>query len=420
MADSVILARRCPAVCIATETYFPEVGGGESQARLLAQSLTERGSRVSILARRSDPTSLPAERWNGAAVHRLPPSGRGRWRKWGLAATAYPSLLRLREEWEVLLVSGFRILGAPAVRAARRLKRPCVLKADSNGEMSGEYFRAGLAGVGLTPSSSAVRWLLAARNRWLRGADAFVAISATIAAELDRAGVPSRKIHRIPNAVDMARFSPSTGEEKADLRRELGLPEAALVFTYVGRLVRYKGLPLLLDVWEAVCRERPDARLLLVGPGGDDLHNCEAELRSTVETRGMQDQVCFTGAVDEVEVYLRASDAFVFPTEEEAFGISLLEAMACGLPAVTTRVGAIPEVAREDEALLIAPRDPIALKRALLALAARPELRAEVGRKASARAASFSAAVVADAYEQLFLELLRTGPGGRLPGSGTA
>jgi len=324
-----------------------------------------------------------------------------------LIATAGPALLRRRADWDIVCVSGFRILGIPAVRAARQLGRPCVLKADSNGEMSGEYFRPGLATLGLTPSHRPVRSLLELRNRRFRTADAFVAISSPIEAEFSDAGVAREKIVRIPNAVDTECFAPVESAEKARLRAELGLPLDGLVVTYAGRLVRYKGLPLLLDAWEAVCRDRGDAWLVLVGSGTADIHSCEVELRERAEKGAVRGRVLFTGAVDDVHRYLRASDAFVFPTEEEAFGISLVEAMACGLPCIATRVGAIPDIANDGTALLVPPGDRLALEVAIRKVLDRPDLRARLGRAAHARARSFSVDSVADAYGELFVRLSR-------------
>jgi glycosyltransferase involved in cell wall biosynthesis len=164
-------------------------------------------------------------------------------------------------------------------------------------------------------------------------------------------------------------------------------------------------LALLLDAWEAVCRDRGDAWLVLVGSGTADIYSCEAELWERAEKGAVRGRVIFTGAVDDVHRYLRASDAFVFPTEEEAFGISLLEAMACGLPCVATRVGAIPEFASDGTALLVPPGDRAALVAAIRRVLDRPGLRARLGRAARERAQSFSVDAVADAYGELFVRL---------------
>ena len=394
-----------PRVCVLTETFHPVIGGGETQARLLTSELVARGWPVLVMTRRSSHDYPAEERIDGVLVKRVPPAGDSRLCKWGAIATVYPALIRHREHWDVVLVSGFRILGMPAVLAAARLNKGCVLKADNNGEMSGEYFRPGLAGFGLTPSHRPVRSLLELRNRRFRTADAFVAISSPIEAEFSDAGVAREKIVRIPNAVDTECFAPAEPAERARLRATLGLPLDGFVVAYAGRLVRYKGLARLLDAWEAVCRDHRNAWLVLVGSGTADIYSCEAELRERAERGAARGRVIFTGAVDDVHRYLRASDAFVFPTEEEAFGISLIEAMACGLPCVATSVGAIPEIASEGTALLVPPGDRSALEVAIRKVLDQPDLRARLGRAAHARARSFSVDAVADAYGDLFVRL---------------
>ena len=91
----------------------------------------------------------------------------------------------------------------------------------------------------------------------------------------------------------------------------------------------------------------------------------------------------FTGRVDDVAERLRASDLFVFPSEFEALGISLVEAAACGLPAIGARTGGIVDVIEEGASgLLVPPRDAAALASALRALVADPERRREMGRRA--------------------------------------
>ena len=98
------------------------------------------------------------------------------------------------------------------------------------------------------------------------------------------------------------------------------------VVIYVGRLVSYKGVPLLLEVWQRVQQMADDVRLVLVGSGGMDIHNCEAALQTYVEANALQQSVYFTGDVKNVDEYIQASDLFVLPTENEAFGISVIEA----------------------------------------------------------------------------------------------
>ena len=150
------------------------------------------------------------------------------------------------------------------------------------------------------------------------------------------------------------------------LRKKLNLPQNATIAIYTGRLVSYKGLPLLLKVWNEIRLKHENVLLILAGTGGLDIHNCEDELREYVKVNGLENHVLFTGAVQNVPEYLQASDLFVFPTENDAFPSSIVEAMACGLPVVTTPVGAIKTIVTDGETgLLIQPGNAEQLFQAL-------------------------------------------------------
>lgn len=370
-------------IALVTETYAPEVGGGETQARALAEALAAGGARVCVVTRRSRPESPRRERLGGVTVHRLPPSGRGPLRKWLLALPVALMLGRLGREVDVLLVCGFRILGIPAVPIARALRIPCVLKADSVGEMSGAFFDAGLARAGLSRRSPPFRLALALRNRLLRRADAFVAISSAVERELREAGVPPERIRRIPNGIEPTRFAPADPQERRRLRKDLGLPMEGRIVVYTGRLVRTKGLLPLLEAWRALAASRPDARLVLVGSGGLDMHACEEELRRFVTRHGLGPSVRFVGAVADVAPYLRAADVFAFPSQDEAFGLSLAEAMACGLASASTDVGGLADLLRHGRnGLRVEPGCAGSLRDALAALLDDPDRRAALGHAA--------------------------------------
>jgi glycosyltransferase involved in cell wall biosynthesis len=212
-----------PRVCIFTETYYPVIGGGETQARLLAESLVKMGHKVIVLTRRTDPGLAKTERIGEVDVYRLPPIGQQHLKKWGLLISAVPLLFRLRQQYDVILVSGFRVIGIGAVIVSKILKKVCLLKADSNGEMSGEFFRGGLEKTGLKANSFLFKVFLRMRNKFLRIADGFVAISGQIAEEFSAMGIqPPTKIHLIPNSVDIQVFSPIPTQEKIALRTKLG------------------------------------------------------------------------------------------------------------------------------------------------------------------------------------------------------
>ena len=334
---------RKPGICLLTETYYPVVGGGETQTRLLAEDLVARGFRVIVVTRRSSGTLRKAEPIGGVTVCRTPPAGGGQLKRWIMVFACVPLLLARRRQYDLIYVSGYKALGLTAVVLSRLLGKRCVLKADSNGEMSGAFFDRGRQSLGLASDSALFRVFLTVRNHILRRADRFVAISTEITEELHRHGVQPEAIELVPNSVDTRLFSPVNGSTKSALRRKLLLPADRAIVTFTGRLVSYKGLPLLLRVWDEVQRVHSRAMLLLVGSGGLDIHNCEAELKRLVQAKGLDRSVRFTGDVHNVYEYLQASDIFVFPTEKEAFGISLVEAMACGLPVIATPTGGIKD-----------------------------------------------------------------------------
>src|SRR4026209_1359629 len=102
-------------ICIFTETYYPVMGGGETQAKLLAQGLIANGHSVIVLTRRSDASLKKHERYGKVDVYRLAPVGSGQLKKWGLLLSSLPMLVRLRSQYDLIFVSGYRIIGFTAV-----------------------------------------------------------------------------------------------------------------------------------------------------------------------------------------------------------------------------------------------------------------------------------------------------------------
>src|SRR5215208_3246843 len=126
-----------PGICLLTETYYPVVGGGETQARVLAEDLVAHGFKVVVVTRRSSGALRKFDQVGGVTVCRTPPIGRGRLKRWIMVFTCLPVLLSQRSQYDLIYVSGFKALGLTAVVLSRVLRKRCVLKADSNGEMSG-------------------------------------------------------------------------------------------------------------------------------------------------------------------------------------------------------------------------------------------------------------------------------------------
>ena len=402
-ATSEATAAQRPRVCILTETYHPVVGGGEKQTQMLAADLNVSGLDVFVLTRRSGQDLASTDNVDGVRVYRIAPVGAARWPRWRMVISSLRSLARMRDDYDVVFVSGFKALGLSAVVAARLFGKVCILKADSNGEMSGAFFAGGLKAVGMTQDSRFFGLFLAIRNAVLRRADHFVAITEGIADELEQQRVQPSSIHRISNGVDTTRFRPIPRDERPALRERLGLPRRETLIVYTGRLVTYKGLPLLVRVAERLQSES-SVGLVIIGSGGLDIHNCEAQLREFVIARGLQTAIHFAGEVSNVYEYLQACDIFVLPTEDDAFPLALVEAMACGLPVVSTRVGGIVDIVTHGEnGLLVGAADFDQLFKALrdvIADAARAEALAEAAARTVRR--RYSREIVAGKYAELF------------------
>jgi rhamnosyl/mannosyltransferase len=226
--------------------------------------------------------------------------------------------------------------------------------------------------------------------RVFRRADALVAVSPTSLAH----GVPDSRI--ITPGVDTDVFTPA------------GRPRGSTLL-YVGRLDRtsaWKGVDVLLDAFALLAPDHPHARLRIVGAG-----NALEDHRERARALGIGQRVDFSGllaAADLVRAYQEAR-LLVLPsrTESESFGMTLVEAMACGRPVVGSAVGGIPSVVEDGRTgLLVPPGDPVALAGACRRLLADAALCAELGANGRRRAETTYAwpALVA-AYLDLFRSL---------------
>jgi glycosyltransferase involved in cell wall biosynthesis len=207
--------------------------------------------------------------------------------------------------------------------------------------------------------------------------------------------IPSRKCLTIPNGVRTDRFRPATELEREQLRHQLGLDPDELLFCFVGNIVERKGVDLLVRAWRGVQAQHPNARLLLIGQRTmpatfrtPELHAQHAAFEARLEAAlaaldPRARPVLFQPPTEQIEDWLRASDAFVFPSLCEGLPNALLEAMACGLPAIVGPFAGLPhdgeELGRQGSEFILAPHDEQAWTDAINTLAASPRRRAEVG-----------------------------------------
>lgn len=217
---------------------------------------------------------------------------------------------------------------------------------------------------GVEPRIGATRIRGALMRRALKRAAAVIAVSGSLAAWARDAGVDPDRLHTVGNGVDAERFAPV---ERRTARAELGLPASGPVLATVGGLTERKGFHRVLDCMPSLRRRWPDLQYLIIG-GASGEGDWRARLEAQVDSLGLHDCVHFLGIVDphRLKVPLSAADAFVLATRNEGWANVLLEAMACGLPVVTTDVGGNREVVSDDTlGRVVAFGDGDALTRAM-------------------------------------------------------
>ena len=155
--------------------------------------------------------------------------------------------------------------------------------------------------------------------------------------------VPDKNIWHIPNFVDTDKFKPLNPDKRKQARELMSL-ENKLVGIFVGRITEGKGLDMLLNAWISIVNNHENAMLLIVG-GGPRLE----EYKIMTIKNNIQNNVMFVGFSETPEKYFQAADFFIQSSESEGLSISLLEAMACGLPVVATDVGGTSEVVSDGK-----------------------------------------------------------------------
>ncbi|MGR8930589.1 MAG: glycosyltransferase [Gammaproteobacteria bacterium] len=177
-------------------------------------------------------------------------------------------------------------------------------------------------------------------------------------------GADSHKITVIGNGVDIKKF---VAIDKAQARRRLGLADDAEILISVGALVERKGFHRVIEVLPGLIEKHPRLVYLIVG-GASPEGNNRVQLEQRVDSLGLNQHVRFLGAMssEDLHIPLSASDVFVLATANEGWANVFLEAMACGLPVVTTDVGGNREVVCEEKLGIVVPfGDLIALSQSI-------------------------------------------------------
>jgi UDP-glucose:(heptosyl)LPS alpha-1,3-glucosyltransferase len=229
---------------------------------------------------------------------------------------------------------------------------------------------------------------------------AVIAVSGGVRDELMREyGVPSDDVVVIPNGVDCTRFDPAhRARDRKPVLERYGIPQAAIVFLFVGNEFHRKGLQeCILGLVDA---DRLSAHLLVTG--GDD----PLPFSRLAQECGVADRVHFAGKAPDVERLFGAADAFLFPTAYEAFSLAMIEAAAAGLPLLLTPVnGAVDLLTGEAEGLFI-QRTRESVAHVIRAIADDPTRAEAMGRAARAKALDYTWEKITDRTLELYARVL--------------
>ena len=214
--------------------------------------------------------------------------------------------------------------------------------------------------------------------------------------------IPSKKIVSIQLGVDQKFRVIDDPLVLERVRRDYKLPDRFIL--YVGLVEPRKNVPLLIRAYKKLIDQGFTVPLVIVGRFG---WMYEAVL-DQIEGFGLKEQVQFTGYVSggDLPVIYNLADISVYPTQYEGFGFPVLEAMACGVPVVTSAVSSLPEIVG-DAGILIPPDDEGALTEAIANVLRNPDLHAELARKGPIQAAQFSWEQTAQKTIQVYRQVLK-------------
>jgi len=228
--------------------------------------------------------------------------------------------------------------------------------------------------------------------------DAVTAISAYLRdVTVQEFGV-QRPVEVIPNFVNCDIFRPADGRTR---REEFAAPNEKVV-VHLSNFRPVKRIPDVIEIFHLVRKEIP-AKLVLIGDGPD-----RAAAEWLARDKGLSSDILFLGKQNQVQEVLSAADVLLLPSDLESFGLAALEGMACGVPAVCSKVGGVPEVITDGvEGFLVPPRDVPTMAARVLQILTDPERQRQMGGAARRRALTqFCATKIIPLYEKLYERVL--------------
>ncbi len=339
-------------------------GGTEIAAYNLAINMANRGNMVDVFTTSIDSRSS-VEMYPNMKVHRHGTSLK--------IASANPSIKLIYNplNYDMDIVhahSPIPYSDLPALIYIKRKKLPFILTYQFDGIETGGSF---LRNAGVTIYNKLFI------HRVLKAADVIIATTKSYAEESPFLRGYLDKIVVIPNGINIDEVT--TKLSKHESRERLKLQDDINIILFFGSLVEYKGPDILIKAFKLVKKEFPSVKLIFAGRG-----HMVSRLKAMAKQMDLADDIIFAGFVEDENkpLYYKAADIFCLPstTMAESFGIVNLEAMAAGLPVVSSNLGGIPDVVKHGEnGLLAEPYDVEMVAENLLKLLKDDEMRKEMG-----------------------------------------
>lgn len=350
-------------IVLTTDYFPPHVGGGVERVVFhLASELVRLGHEVAVVTLNTNGGEAE-EVLNGIDVYRAKPIELTR--KIGVQSAVSVDALKMILEVcrikraDVLHANNlyfFTTISACLIR--RLIKKPLVTT---------------LHVASITEFEGAVRYLAASYEksigRWLiHQSDHIVAVSNAVMRSAVSLGASSSKVSVVPNAVDTEEFRPARNKERNEVIR----------VALVGRLVWNKGPQYLVEAAPSILHDFDHVEFLIVGDGP-----MLEQLQERVRSLGAERHFRFMGLVPNVSEFMQKVDILVRPSLTDGMPLTVLEAMACGVPCVASKVGGTPEILTDGgTGFLVEPKNIEQLSSRISALLSDPRLRTAMGRRA--------------------------------------
>ncbi len=351
-----------------SDVYFPRVNGVSTSIQTTLAALGHLGHDVTLIA-----PAYPLPHDDPEYLIRLPSrrvmlDPEDRLMHWSELRRITTNLAR--ERFDLLHIHTPFAAHYAGVRMARRLGIPVVETYHTFFEQYLEHYIPFLPGPLLR---------LAARRLTVNqgnAVDALISPSLAMRDQLLGYGVRT-PIEIIPTGIDLEAWR---APQAPDPRPAMGLSADQPVLLFVGRLAFEKNIEFLLEMFQRVLQQRPDARLVLAGEGP-----AEARLRRKVEQLGIREEVRFVGYLPRdgaLQALYRTANAFVFSSTTETQGLVLIEALALGLPVVAVAEMGTRDIVREGEGCLVAPHEVAAFAQRVLEVIEHPQHAAQLAARA--------------------------------------